>query len=114
MHPFNFRRSFLLLEYMKRGGKVKIDGRTWVWLNKEVVRETDTETWVIDGLATEGRRYGPGEDWNDPTAGKPHYMGQRDMSLMYWLELVDSIPADEMKALYRELQEMVKSEQGRD
>ncbi|QIW88761.1 hypothetical protein P59_164 [Bacillus phage P59] len=99
-------RISMVLEYLQRGGKVYYDGRTYVWLNEKVVRETETEMWVIDGLAIEGRSYSPGEDWEDPAAGKPHYMGQKDMPIQQFFAMIEDIPRDEMVRIIRDLKEL--------
>jgi hypothetical protein len=99
-------RVAMILEFLQKGGKIYYDGRTYVWLNEEVVRETETDVWVIDGLAIEGRSYGPGEDWEDPNAGKPHYMGQRDMSIQQFFFMIEDLPRDEMVRILRELKEL--------
>jgi hypothetical protein len=106
---FNPARVFTVLDYMQRGGKLYMDGRTWVWLDNHVVRETDTETWVIDGLAIEGRSYKVNEDWNDPTQGKPHFLGQRDLTLHTFIQMVEELPFDEYKHVCLKLDEMRKS-----
>jgi hypothetical protein len=103
---FSVSRVAMILEYLQKGGKVHYDGRTYVWLDEKVVRETEEEKWVIDGLAVEGRIYGPGEDWEDPNAGKPHYMGQRDMPVESFFKMIEEIPREEMVRVLRELKEL--------
>ena len=101
----------IILEYLQKGGKAHIDGRVYVWLDNHVVRETETEQWVIDGLATEGRMYSPGEDYEDPLAGRPHYMGCRDMTIEYFFSLIDSVPLPEYQRICLSLREIRHKEE---
>lgn len=100
----------IILDYLKRGGKVKMEGRTYVWLNNQVVNETETATYYIDGLAIEGRSYGPGEDWEDPTAGKPHYIGGRDITLNYFIHLTNNIEQEEFVRVCQDLYRLRQEE----
>jgi hypothetical protein len=99
-------RVSTILEYLQRGGKVNYDGRKYVWLDRKVVRETEDEQWVIDGLAIEGRSYSVGDDMTDPEAGKPYYMGQRDMPIESFFHMIEDIPREEMVRILRELREL--------
>jgi hypothetical protein len=103
-------RIHIVLEYLKRGGKVRMDGRTYVWLDNKQVGESETHIFVIDGLAIEGRKYKSGEDWEDPTAGEVHYMGQKDMSISYFFELINNIERAEMVRISTGLKRMITEE----
>lgn len=100
----NAFRVYVVLEYLQRGGKVELDGRTYVWLDNYIVRETEDQLWVIDGLATEGVKFRAGEDWNDPAAGEPHYMGQGDTPISQFLKMVDEIPDEKFHEICSALQ----------
>jgi hypothetical protein len=97
------RDIYIVLEYLRRGGKVKMDGRTYVWLNNQVVNETATHVYTIDGLAIEGRKYQAGEDIMDPHAGEPHYMGANDMPINMLLEHINNIDFAEFARIAQEL-----------
>jgi hypothetical protein len=99
-------RVSTILEYLQRGGKINYDGRKYVWLDNEVVREDGDQQWVIDGLAIEARKYGPGEDYNDPDAGEPYYMGQRYMPIENFFHMIEDISREEMVRVLRELREL--------
>jgi hypothetical protein len=92
-----------LIDYLKEGGEVTIDGRTYVWLHNHVTQVIGDTVYGIDGLAIKGVCISNGEE-------KPHYMGQTDMPLSYLLTLVNQITEEQWVGICASLvlQEMKK------
>lgn len=87
-------RISTFLKYVMAGGEVEIQGRTYVWLNNHVIRSTEDAQYVIDGLAIKGTSYnGALDSEGGVTYGKGEvtYLGQSDMPLRSFINLVYSI-----------------------
>ena len=99
----NPTRLAIVLEYLQSGGKLKSRGLTYVWLNEHVVRETEDQKWVIDGLAIEIERTNPEEYENkDPF----EYLGRRDMPIEQLFGMVQDIHLEEYRRICIELKAM--------
>lgn len=101
---------YIVLEYLRRGGKVKIEGRTYVWLDNYITHETDTHIFSIDGLAIETRSYSAGEDWMDPNSGTLFYMGCKDMTLHGFINLINIMDFAEFTRICQELKAQLDKE----
>jgi len=106
----DFDRMYFILSYLQRGGEVYYKGRTLVWLDNKVVRETEKEQWVIDGLAIKGKSYKSGEDCLDPDAGTDCYMGN-DMPFSKFVEFVNNMSPIEFNRILNDLSKMIKKEE---
>ena len=89
------KKVSLVLDYLKNGSEMKVGGRTYVWLDNYVVREEvqedgTVESFGIDGLALKALSY-------DTATGEttPHYIGQQDMTLVDFLQLVDELEEED-------------------
>jgi len=76
----------LVLDYLHRGGELRIGQTTFVWLHNEKVGESETHEYFIDGLARKmtSTNLSTGEE-------SPHYMGCKDMTLPYFFDILDNI-----------------------
>lgn len=91
--------AIIVLKALRIGMSVDVDGRKLVWLEDKKVGETDTHDLHIDGLAIRGRKYKPGEDYNDINAGELHYMGMGDVSINTFVKMCGEMSDDELSAL---------------
>lgn len=99
-------RLATVMEYLQRGGELRIDGQVFVWLDDQVVKETDTHTYHIDGLARKLKQYSSSEKWEDPNAGADYFMGCGDMAIEHFFKMINDIPSTEMVRILRDLKEM--------
>lgn len=91
--------AIIVLKALRVGMAVDVDGRKLVWLEDKKVGETPTHDLHIDGLAIEGRKYKPGEDYNDPNGGEAHYMGMGDISINTFVKMCDEMSDKELDTL---------------
>lgn len=89
------RKIGLLIDHLQTGGEVDIDGRTYVWLDNHITNITtddngDTQYWGIDGLAIQGVKID-----GSTGAKEPHYMGQGDIPLQAFIQLVENVSEQE-------------------
>jgi hypothetical protein len=96
-------RMMFVLKHLQDGGELRTEGRVWVWLDSHVVKKVGDMEWTIEGLALKGKCYEPGEDVNDLDAGKVHYMGQGDMTLNTFIDLLRGIPQKEIARIQAEV-----------
>lgn len=85
------RKVDLFTRYLKKGGEVKVDGRTWVWLDNHITDEVTLadgtiQYYGIDGLAIKSTCY---DTVTKETT--PYYMGQSDISLAMMTEIVNGV-----------------------
>jgi len=86
-----------VLDYLHRGGELRIGQTTFVWLHNEKVGEPETHEYFIDGLARKmtSTNLSTGEE-------SPHYMGCKDMTLPYFFDILDNIePAVYTEMLFK-------------
>lgn len=90
-----------VLDYLHRGGELRIDGSTFVWLHNEKVGESETHEFFIDGLARKMTK-------TDLSTGEesPHYMGCKDMTLPYFFQILDEINHNEYTSMLVKLKRM--------
>lgn len=94
-----------VLDYLHRGGELRMDGSTFVWLHNEKVGESETHEFFIDGLARKGVRtnLSTGEE-------SPYYMGCKDMTLPYFFRILEEIDPTEYADMLFKLQRMREGE----
>lgn len=83
----NEKKMALTIQYLKAGGEIDINGKTFVWLDNHVIEETETALHVIDGLAIKGRSYNGLKD----EVGTVCYLGQSNIPLHQFIQLIDAI-----------------------
>ncbi|AMO25919.1 hypothetical protein Thu_191 [Bacillus phage Thurquoise] len=90
-----------VLDYLHRGGELRIGATSFVWLLNEKVGESETHEYFIDGLARKLTK-------TDLSTGEesPHYMGCKDMNLTYFFELLEEIDPMEYADMLFKLQRM--------
>lgn len=91
-------RIGVLLDYLRAGNEVEIDGATYVWLDKKVVREDEEYQYIIDGLAI--KMY----PWTNKP-GEVHYVGASHISVGSLVEMVSKFSYDEFVSMYNALEE---------
>ncbi|AXQ67673.1 hypothetical protein KIOSHI_192 [Bacillus phage Kioshi] len=90
-----------VLDYLHRGGELRMDGSTFVWLHNEKVGESKTHEYFIDGLARKltSKNLQTGVE-------TPHYMGCKDMTLPYFFSILDEIEPTVYTEMLVNLQQM--------
>ncbi|AEW47122.1 hypothetical protein BCP78_0115 [Bacillus phage BCP78] len=91
----------LVLDFLHRGGELKVEGATYVWLNNMKVRETETHEYFIDGLARKLTSLDL-----ETKKEEPYYIGCRDMELTYFFKVINDIPAMTYVEMLKKLKEM--------
>lgn len=89
------RKIGLLIDHLQAGNEVKVNGRTYVWLDNHITRTTTDENgnpqhWGIDGLAIKGIQIN-----SQTKEEKPHYMGQSDMPIHAFIQLVENVKEED-------------------
>jgi len=91
-------KALTVLKTLALGEEVELEGRTFVWVEDPI--GDDTIIGIV-GLAVKGKRYNPGEDWNDPNAGETVYMGA-DMPLTNFVRICENLSEDAIQKLRKE------------
>lgn len=85
------RKIGLFLDHLQAGNEVKVKGCTYVWLDNHITHTTkdtygETQYFGIDGLAIKGIEL---------NSQKPHYMGQSDMPIHAFIQLVENVKEED-------------------
>ena len=87
------KKLITVLDALRDGAEVKMDGKTYVWLKKPVVtRVIGGVEYGIEGLAVKSKSFTGDQDPNDWESGTDTYMGANEIPLSTLYAMAEAIP----------------------